>query len=146
MEFFIKPSENEIFTLLPQWSWLVPSDSTPLFLTAFGDWVFGNADGSISVLSLLEGTLEKVANSGQEFNQLNKSADWCDEIFLASWYPIVKENGLVPFQGECIGWKVHPIIGGEFSVDNLKVFSMPLYQSLMAQLHAKIQGVANATP
>ncbi|MBY7859100.1 DUF1851 domain-containing protein [Vibrio fluvialis] len=146
MEFFSKPSENEVSTLLPQWSWLVTANSTPLFLTAFGDWVFGNTDGSISVLSVLEGTLEKVANSGQEFNQLNKSADWCDEIFIASWYPIALENGLVPSRGECIGWQVHPIIGGDFSVNNLKIFSMAVYQSLMAQLHAKIQGVANAAP
>ncbi|MCF2858403.1 DUF1851 domain-containing protein [Pseudoalteromonas sp. SMS1] len=141
MEFFKKPSTAEITVLLPQWSWLVPTDSTALFLTAFGDWVFGNPNGSLSVLSVLEGTFEQVASSGQEFNQLNKSPEWCCETFLSDWYSLAMTNGIVPSEGECIGWKVHPIVGGEFSVSNLQIFSMDVYQSLMAQLHAKVQGL-----
>ncbi|WP_432210636.1 hypothetical protein [Marinobacter alkaliphilus] len=78
MEFLKKPSEEEVETLLPQWSWLVPSGVTPLFLSAFGDWVFGDPDGSLSVLSLLDGNYEKVAGSSEEYNRLNKSAEWCD--------------------------------------------------------------------
>ena len=63
MEFLKQPSDLEVKELLPQWSWLVPSTATPLYLSVFGDWVFGNANGSLSVLSLLEGTYETVAES-----------------------------------------------------------------------------------
>lgn len=146
MEFLKKPSDEEIDELLPPWSWLVPSDATPLFLSVFGDWVFGNADGSLSVLSVLEGNYEKVASSSAEYNRLNKSAEWCDDIFIASWYPIALENGIVPKDGECIGWKVHPTLGGEFSVENLQVFSMPVYQFLMSQLHLRVQRGGDASP
>jgi len=146
MEFLRKPSEEEVKELLPEWSWLVPTDATPIFLSAFGDWVFGNPDGSLSVLSVLEGNYEKVASSSEEFNRLNKSAEWCDEIFIASWYPIAVENGIVPKEGECIGWKVHPILGGEFAVHNLQIFHMPVYQSLMSQLHFQVQRSAGENP
>lgn len=146
MEFLKKPSEEEVETLLPQWSWLVPSGVTPLFLSAFGDWVFGNPDGSLSILSVLEGTYEKVASSSEEYNRLNKSAEWCDEIFIASWYPIALENGLVPNEGECIGWQLHPILGGDFSVENLQIFNMAVYQSLMSQLHLRLQRGGHETP
>ncbi len=139
MEFFKKPSAEETKELLPQWSWIVPDGVTPLFLTSFGDWVFGEPDGSLSVLSMLEVTYETVAHDTQEYNQLNKSTEWCDEIFLASWLTIAIENGIVPKENECIGWEVHPIVGGEFSVDNLKIFDTGLYQSLMSQLHAQIR-------
>ena len=140
MEFMKKPSEAEVETLLPQWSWLVPSTATPLLLSVFGDWLFGNPDGSLSVLSVLEGTFEQVASNSEEYNGLNKSPEWCDEIFISSWYSIAIENGISPKNGECIGWQVHPIIGGEFSPSNLKIFSMPVYQSLMSHLHAMVQG------
>lgn len=140
MEFMRKPSEEEIKDMLPQWSWLVPSASTPLLLSVFGDWLLGNSDGSLSVLSVLEGTFEQVAQNSDEYNELNKSSEWCDEIFISSWFPIAMENGISPREGECIGWQIHPIIGGEFSPDNLKIFSMSVYQSLMSQLHAKVQG------
>ncbi|PWS55958.1 T6SS immunity protein Tdi1 domain-containing protein [Pseudoalteromonas sp. meg-B1] len=140
MEFIRKPSEEEIDNLLPQWTWLVPPTATPLMLSVFGDWLFGNPDGSLSVLSLLEGTYEQVAESSEGYNELNKSSEWCDEIFISSWFPIAIENDITPKKGECIGWQIHPIIGGEFSPNNLKIFSMSVYQALMSQLHAKIQG------
>ena len=141
-----QPTDIEISKFLPQWSWIVPETSTPLYLSTFGDWVFGNSDGSLSVLSLLEGKYERVANNCNEFNEYNKSPEWCDEIFIASWYPIAIENGIIPSQDECIGWKIHPVIGGKFEVENLRVFSMEVYQSLMSQLHFKVAGTGNSLP
>lgn len=146
MNFINKPTQQELSELLPQWSWIIPKTATPLSITVFGDWLFGNPDGSLSVLSLLDGTYEFVASNGIEYNKLNKSPEWCDEIFLSSWYQIATDNGITPREGECIGWKVHPIIGGEFSSSNLQIFSMNIYQSLMSQLHSQIQGAANAAP
>jgi hypothetical protein len=145
MEFIRKPSNLEIKTLLPQWSWIVPGNTTPLFLSAFGDWVFGNPDGSLSSLSLLEGVFEKVADNKDEYNKLNRSREWCDEKFTSSWYQIAIKNGINPKEDECIGWKVHPIIGGQFQVDNLQIFSMKVYQSLMSQLHSQLKGNNDAS-
>mgnify|MGYP001367784950 CR=1 FL=1 len=143
MNFMWKVREKEIETLLPKWSWLVPVSATPLFLSVFGDWVFGNSDGSLSVLSVLDGMYERVASSAEEYNELNKSPEWCDEIFISSWYPIAIENGVIPQEGECIGWKVHPLTGGEFSKSNLQIFGMSVYQSLMSQLHEQAQRTSN---
>ena len=133
MEFIRQPSQSEIDNLLPQWTWIVPEESTPLFISTFGGWVFANPDGSLSVLSMLEGTFEQVARNSTEYNELNKSPDWCDEIFISGWYQIAIENSIIPKEGECIGWKVHPIIGGKFQVENLQIFDMVVYQSLMSQ-------------
>lgn len=44
-----------------------------------------------------------------------------------------------PTKDECLGWKVHPKIGGKFEVANLKVFSMVVYQTLMGQFHWQIR-------
>ena len=144
MEFIRQITEQEVRKLLPEWTWLVPRGSTPLFITSFGDWVFGNPDGSLSALSLLEGVYETIAKDSTEYNQLKSSEEWLDQVFIASWYPIAIENGIKPSEFECIGWKIHPMIGGEFSVDNLQVFDMQVYQSLMSQLHARIQGAERA--
>jgi hypothetical protein len=142
MQFIRHVTQEEITSLLPEWAWLVPSDATPLFISVFGDWVFGNPDGSLSVLSLLEGVYETIADNSETYNTLKSSEEWLDQVFIASWYPIAVENGIEPSEAECIGWKVHPAMGGEFSVSNLQVFSMSVYQSLMSQLHARIQGAA----
>lgn len=146
MEFMREPSLKESEELLPQWSWLIPRRVHPIFLSAFGDWVLGEEDGSLWLLSVLEGVYEKLANDSAEFNALNKSDEWNDQKFIEGWWQIAKENGIVPEKGECIGWKVHPLIGGEFSVSNLQIFSMRVYQSLMSQLHSRLQGATVENP
>lgn len=143
----VEASRYPIDDLRAEWHWLVPSADTPLFLSAFGDWVFGNPDGSLWVLSLLEGSYERVARDAAEYNTLNRSAEWLDETFIAGWLPIAAVNGLEPGENECLGWKVHPLLGGKFEVGNLKIFSMLVYQSVMGQLHRQLrQGPQTGQP
>jgi hypothetical protein len=138
LQLLFSASEYDVKSLLMGWSWLVPQSDTPLYISVFGDWVFGKPNGSLWVLSVLEGTYEQVANDSVEYNTLNKSSEWLDRIFIASWLPIAAENGLSPSKNECLGWKIHPLIGGKFKLENLQIFSMLVYQSLMGQLHRQL--------
>jgi hypothetical protein len=125
--------------LLDDWRWLVPAKDTPLWVSAFGDWVFGAPDGSHWVLSTLEGDYKRVARNAAEYNKLARSPEWTSTTLLAEWFPIATGNGLYPGHDECLGWKLHPIIGGAFAVDNLQVFSMLVYQSVTGQLHRQLR-------
>lgn len=138
----VEAKEFDVRDLLTEWRWLVPSDDTPLFVSAFGDWVFGNPDGSLWVLSVLEGTYLRAARNSSEYNTLNKSTEWLEEVFIAGWLPIAAGSGLEPKPNECLGWRLHPLLGGKFEVANLQVFDMRVYQSLMGQLHRQLQGVS----
>lgn len=134
----IPASQYDTNFLLAEWQWLAPKTDTPLFISAFGDWVFGNPNGSLWVLSLLEGTYEQVAADSNEYNTLNKSPEWIDQTFIASWQPIAADHGLIPELNQCLGWKVHPLLGGNFEPANLQLFNMSVYQSLMGQLHRQL--------
>lgn len=137
---FIVDIENtDTSSLLAEWRWLVQETETPLLLSALGDWIFGTRDGSFWLLSALEGNYSKIAESYVEFNQLNKSKEWAEETFLVSWFEIALGNKIEPNESECVGWKVHPLLGGKFEVANLQLFSMPVYQSLLGQLHRQLQ-------
>ncbi|NZA27712.1 hypothetical protein H0E84_15125 [Luteimonas sp. SJ-92] len=138
----VEAAHYDSAAFLAEWSWLVPATDTPLFLTAFGDWVFGNPDGSLWALSVLEGTYAQVARDSGEYNTLNKSPEWLDQIFIASWLPIAARHGLVPDENQCLGWRLHPLLGGAFEPSNLQLFDMLVYQSLMSQLHRQLQGRA----
>jgi hypothetical protein len=61
------------------------------------------------------------------------------EHFLPGWQLIAAGHGLHPGKDECLGWKVHPLIGGPLTADNLKVFNMAMYQLLMRRLHRQGQ-------
>ena len=136
----IVASQYDTANLLAEWQWLVPITDTPLFISCFGDWVFGHPDGSLWVLSALEGDYFQVAKDASEYNTLNKSTEWLEDTFLAGWQVIAAGHGLQPEKDQCLGWKLHPLLGGKFEVANLQLFTMNVYQSLMGQLHRQIQG------
>jgi hypothetical protein len=86
--------------LLASWRWLVPTTLTPLFISVFGDWVFGAPDGSMWSLSLLECRLEQIAANAAEYNQLKSSFEWLDRNFMASWQEIAHHHGLIPGESQ----------------------------------------------
>ena len=120
--------------LLGQWRWLVPLSHKPIMMTKFGDWFFVDAEGHISILDLIEGSLRKVAQSISEFNTLkNQPENHTEWFFDGLVFRCVKE-GLNLAPSECYGWKIHPMIGGKFEFENIQVFSLHVYQSLMGQI------------
>lgn len=133
-------SEYDVSKLLHYWRWLVGESETPLLLSALGDWVFGRPDGSLAKLDLLEGRYSTIARSSEEFNKFKSSKEWLDTEFSFGWFEIALANGLTPTNNQCIGWKVAPAVGGKFSVDNLQVFDMAVYQWIQGQLHQQLQG------
>jgi len=132
-------SHYDIPRLLAEWHWLVPPEHTPLYISAFGDWVLSAPDGSVWVLCTLDGDYFMAAKNAAEYNTLKKSSDWLDETFIAGWLGIATSHGLNPAKDECLGWKIHPTLGGKFEVSNLQVFGMLVYQSIMGQLHRQIR-------
>jgi hypothetical protein len=144
--FMIEVAQYDAPSLLAEWRWLVPRADTPLFVSVFGDWVFGSPDGSLWALSVLEGTYDRIAEDAAEYNRLKKSQEWLERTFIAGWQPIAAGHGLEPTKDQCLGWKIHPLIGGEFDVSNLQVFEMVVYQSLMGQLHRQIRAPSEPSP
>lgn len=137
--FMTAASEFDTEALLEFWRWRVPTSATPLFISVFGDWVFGAPDGSIWSLSVLEADYRQIASDSAEYNRLKSSFDWMEENFIAGWQEIAQRHGLTPTPGQCLGWRRHPILGGKFQPDNLQLFDMVVYQSIMGQLHASLQ-------
>lgn len=144
--FMVPADQYDISGLLSEWAWLVPERDTPLFLTVMADWVFGSPDGSIWRLSTLDGDYVRIAANTEQYNALIGAAQWLNEEFCADWQPIAAGNDLLPNDTECLGWRLHPYLGGELKVGNLQVFSMLVYQSLMGQLHRQFQARSGTGP
>jgi hypothetical protein len=144
--FMTPASQYDVRALRADWMWLVPASDTPLFISIFGDWIFGRPDGSLWALTLLEGNYEQIAQNATEYNALKNSLEWLDATFIAGWQEIAARKGLEPARQECLGWKIHPMIGGKFEVENLAIFDMGVYQSIMGQLHRQMHDGATRSP
>src|SRR5262249_33360743 len=137
--FMISASSYDTSKLLHYWRWLVPQTETPLLLSALGDWVFGRPDGSLAKLDLLEGRYTPLARTSDEFNKLKATKSWLEKEFSYGWFEIALVNKLIPSKDECIGWKIAPVLGGKFTVANLQLFDMAVYQVVQGQLHQQLQ-------
>jgi hypothetical protein len=129
----------ETHVWLQEWRWLVPTTFSPLWLNAFGDWVFTSRDGSIHFLDLIEGTFTPVAPSMNALSELLKSIENRNRWLMADWVGICKERGLHLNQGQCYGWKLHPILGGKFEFENIQAFDLGVYESITGQIHRQVK-------
>jgi hypothetical protein len=120
--------------LRAHWNWVVPDHHVPLLISIFGDWVFCAEDGGHWALSILDGSYFKVAEDCEDFDTKKRSFEWLSENFIAEWQEISDRAGVIPGANECIGWKIPPILGGEFCVENMKIFPMNSWQSIMGQV------------
>ena len=120
--------------LLRDWRWLVPGEFTPVQMSKFGHWFFSDPGGRVHYLDLIEGDLRQIAPSVGEYNRLKDVAEMRAEWFLDGFVFRCDAEGLRLGCGECYGWRIHPMIGGKFEFENIQVFSLLVYQSLMAQL------------
>jgi len=117
-------SDIDCPSLLQEWRWLVPDTHRPLMIGAFGDWIMGAPDGSFWSLELLEGTYARVADNAEAFNRAKEDPENLNLWFMAEWVQIAERQGLVPEEDECLGWKVHPILGAPIAAENIQVFSL----------------------
>lgn len=131
--------------LLAPWRWLVPGDMPPVMIGIFGDWVFGARDGSFWHLDLLESRLHKIATDAHDFAARKDTPQNRDAWFRADWADVALSSGLVPNTNECLGWKVAPILGGAFALDNIGVVPLATDQTATAALFQHIYEATQPT-
>ncbi len=136
----INAMELDQDALLADWTWRVPADHTLLLIGAFGDCILGDPAGAHWNLNLLDGGYDKIAASSAEFNQLKQDPANLQNWFNAEWVELAFQAGKVPSDDQCLGWQPHPAIGAGFSIDNISVFSLRLYLSVMGQLFRQMSG------
>jgi hypothetical protein len=123
--------------MLGYWEWLVGRDMHPLVMTKFGDWFLADPQGRVHWLDLLEGTCKRVAGSVAEFEQLMVQQDQLMNWFVLPWCYRLHDEGLVPRNGQCFGFKVPPKLGAPVELSNVEVANLKGYQFWMAEI-AKI--------
>ncbi len=130
--------EADLTDALVSWEWLVGRDMTPLFLTLSGDVFLRNEAGRTFWLDTGSGESQQVAESELEFDRA-----WADDARRGEWLlKDVVENliasGNSPGAGQCFGYKVLPILGGDFDGENRVAVSAQEHVSVTGYLHSQL--------
>ncbi|MBN9524280.1 DUF1851 domain-containing protein [bacterium] len=130
----IRTNRPDIAEMLGCWEWLIGRDKHPLVMTKFGDWFLADADGQVHWLDVLEGTCKPVAGSVAEFERLMAEEEQLDLWLMLPWCYRLHDEGHVPGEDQCFGFKVPPRLGAPVELANVEVANLMAYQVWMSQI------------
>ncbi len=133
-------------TLLEDWEWLIGSTKLPVLLTACGDaFVQDVNDGTVHLLDVSAGTLQQVAESGEEFQSLLSDRDFVVGFFGVQLVSELRACGRVLKAGQIYSFKVPPFLGGEYAASNLEPTDIEVHFSLLGQIREQVAGLPEGT-
>ena len=144
-KFIIEHRGLEWPKLLVDWSWLLPKDISVLFMNRFGDLFILLDDGSVSMLDVGSGTIERVAASRDDFTLKIKSENLANYWFMIPLLNKVEDAGITLCEGQCYGYLQSPVFGGDYSVENTVVLPITEHLSVNADIHRQIQYLPDDT-
>jgi len=131
--------------LLSDWRWLVPTSLRPFSLTMFGDWFFEDSDGRVIFLDTVAAQLSEIAASRQAFLAERKKQENLDQWFMANLAILCWERGLQPGPGQCLSFKIPPVLSGPLEVHNIEVCDLIVHESVLAQIHRSVKDLPEGT-
>lgn len=135
----------DIEDILSCWQWLVADMKAVALMSCLGDLFLVGKDDSIYWLQTDDGSLTKVAEDLQEFEQYLNDEDKIDNWFLPLLVEKVITAGKTLKENEVYSYKKIPVIGGEYSVDNIEPTDMSIHFGLSGQICEQIKVLPDGT-
>ena len=133
-------------TLLQDWVWLIGTRRFPILITALGDAFVQDADdGSVHLLCAGAGTLSRVSDDVTSFRQLVTDPAFVRDNFAPSVVVNLRDSGRSVVQGQLYSYRVPPVLGGEYSADNLEPTDISVHFSLLGQINQRARDLPEGT-
>lgn len=131
--------------LLETWRWLVPATYQPIMLTKFADWFFTDPAGRVFMLDLVYGEFRQVAPRLEAFNEMLVDENTWHRWFMPGIVRELTQRGLFLKDGQCFGFKLPPVLGGEIDPHNIIATDIAQQLRLMSQIHQRSRQVTATT-
>lgn len=144
-DYLIDHSELDWAALLRDWTWLVPNTLTVWLMNRFGDLVIVTDDEKIHFLDLGGGTLVQIADSRDDFRDRIDEGDNANQWLMIPLIDKLVAANINLGKGQCYGYKVPPVLGGDYTVENTCVLPIPEQYGICASIHQQIKDVPDGT-
>jgi hypothetical protein len=126
---------------MASWSWLVPQRFTLWLVNKFADLFLVLPDGAVHMLDVGAGTLKQVADCRKDFCVKIDENDNANQRLMIPLVDRLVAAGVVLQPGQCYGFKTPPVLGGEYTIQNVGPLSVWDYLSAYGSLHEQIRDV-----
>jgi len=144
-DYLIDQSGKDWSELLSNWSDALPSSFTVWLVNRFGDVFVAFEDGSVHMLDVGIGVIERVADDRDHFATLLDTGDNADNWFMIPLVDKCVAAGLYLGNDQCYGYKVPPILGGDYTVENMFPIGLAEHFSFLADIHRQTKNLPDGT-
>jgi len=120
--------------ILSCWLWTLSNMKSVITISTIGDIFLLGQDDAIYWLQTDFGDLTKIADSLSQFDQYLKDTDKVDNWFLPLLIEKLILAGKTLKEKEVYSFKKPPILGGDYSVDNLDPTDMSVHFAFSGQI------------
>jgi hypothetical protein len=92
------------------------------------------------------GQLTQLADSAEEFKRLMVQPENANEWFVPQLVGDILASGKRLEAGECFGYKVPPVLGGELEPDNFEPTDLQVHFGILGQIHRQVKDLPPGTP
>ena len=128
--------------ILSDWTWILGSTKLPIMITAAGDaFVQDTEDNTVHFLDTVLGSLNKVADSFETFQKLLDDKDFVVEYMMVQQVGDLLQRGIKLNKGEVYSFKTPPVVGGEFTFENIEKSDIEIHFSFSGQIHEQVKDI-----
>lgn len=145
-DYIIDHSTFDWAKLITTWHWRLPPRFTAWIMNRFGDLFLRTDDGSIHVLRLDDGSLSCLANSKDEFCQKIDERENANDWLMIPLVDRLVATGKTLKQGECYAFVQIPLIGGDYTIDNVVIRTVAFQYAALGPIFQQMEGLPDGTP
>ena len=127
------------------WQWCLTDQKAVALISNVGDMFLIGKDDTINWLDTGTGELKKIAENVQQFEQLLNDETNIDNWFLPRLVEQLIESGKILKENEVYSFKVLPVLGGDYSIDNLEPIDISVHFAFTGQICEQLKDLPEGT-
>jgi hypothetical protein len=131
--------------LLSDWGSLLPGSFTLWLVNRFGDAFLALNDGSIHMLDAGIGYFRPVADSRSHFAALLDVEDNANNWLMIPLVDACVASGITLGANQCYGYRLPPVLGGQYNVENVAPTDLSVHYSLLASIFQQTKELPDGT-
>lgn len=116
--------------ILSCWRWCIPIVKSVILVSCLGDLFLTGEDNAVYWLHTDCGKLTRVAETLDAFLEFLNDEEKVDIWFLPEFISKLIEAGKILKENEVYSYKVLPVLGGEYNIDNIEPTDISVHFAL----------------